>query len=161
MGMALPDVDAMEISAVQKKVFDDRGKELREAVPIPAPMVAMLESALLHMIKVQSDPAAVFIWWVLVLIYASLRFNDGVHVAPDSLELNEDGLSGIVWQTKVERRRRGTRFAVPLASLSGSDWLSEGWTVFQQFKQDRDFFLWNLASEDRFGHTVITAVSNG
>ena len=137
-------------------VISERGKELKEAVPIPVRLVAMLENTVLHFVKVGSDPAAVFLWWVLILIFASLRFNDGIHVAPDLLEMTAEGLAGMVWQTKVDRKRRGTKFAVPMASISGANWLQEGWVIFQPFNQERDFFLWDLASESKFSPTVIT-----
>jgi hypothetical protein len=51
------------------------------------------------------------------MIYASLRFIDAMHVRPDSLEFKEQGLLGLAWQTKVERKRRGTRFMVARTGL--------------------------------------------
>ena len=58
------------------------------------------------MIFENKKAAAVMIWWVLILIYASLRFDDGIHVAPTSLQMSDDVLLGVVWQTKVDRKRR-------------------------------------------------------
>lgn len=48
-------------------------------------------------------------WWVLCLIFASLRFDDGIHVKPRELHLADEGLFGVAWQTKVERKKVGTR----------------------------------------------------
>jgi hypothetical protein len=36
-----------------------------------------------------------------------------MHVRPDELVMNEEGMFGVAWQTKVERKRRGTKFVVP------------------------------------------------
>ena len=71
--------------------------------------------------------------------------------------LTREALVGLVWQTKVERKRKGTRFAVPLCSLVGVSWLEEGWIAFQQFKDDRDFFIWDLVDE---GHFDVVPVSS-
>ena len=72
-----------------------------------------------------------YVWWLLCMVFASLRFNDACHVSTDSLSLQDDGLFGTIWQTKVERRRRGTRFAVARAGVPGRDWLQCGWEEFQ------------------------------
>ena len=73
--------------------------------------------------------------WILILIYGSLRFDDGKHVSPSSLTLERDALYGLIWQTKVERKRKGTRFAVPKCSVSGADWFSIGWDGFSAFSR--------------------------
>ena len=86
----------------------------------------------------------------------SLRWDDGRHVAPHSLELNDDALLGMVWQTKVDRKRRGTRFAVPKCSLSGASWLEIGWHRFKEFSSDRDFFMWDLKSAEEFDTVPIS-----
>ena len=62
--------------------------------------------------------ARLFIWWILCLIFASLRFDDGVHVKPLELSFKDEGLFGVAWQTKVERKRVGTRFVVPRIGFS-------------------------------------------
>ena len=106
--------------------------------------------------KEKKIPAAIFVWWALILIYSSLRFDDGVHVSPTSLQMSNEALLGMVWQTKVERKRRGTRFAVPMCSISDTAWLEIGWEAFQGFLEDRDFFLWDLQDEKTFGPAPIT-----
>ena len=55
------------------------------------------------------------------MIYASLRFDDGIHVNPDCLQFRGGVLLGVCWQIKVERKRRGSRFAVPEVGFSYTD----------------------------------------
>ena len=118
-------------------------------------MVA-LEVLLPLLIKQRADAAAITVWWVLILIYGSLRFDDGIHVAPSSLQLSDEALLGVIWQTKVERKRRGTRFAVPRCSISGVDWLPMGWDLFEHFRSDRDYFIWDLKNEKEFSQAPIS-----
>ena len=148
--MTPPDTGDPAMEAIVAKVYEERGKELREAVPVPLKAVAALEYLVNALILADKIPAAIFVWWILILIYASLRWDDGRHVAPSSLVLTDEALVGMVWQTKVDRKRKGTRFAVPHCSLAGVTWLEEGWHVFQQFKNDRDFFIWDLVDESQF-----------
>ena len=61
----------------------------------------------------KNEALGIFTWWVLILIFASLRWDDGRHVSPQSLEFNDDALLGMVWQTKVDRKRRGTTIESP------------------------------------------------
>ena len=111
--MTPPDLKSGGIVAIEEKVHTDRGKELKEAIPISLHLVGALE----HLLVYQSpDPnkeaSTVFLFWILILIYGSLRFDDGKHVSPSSLTLERDALYGLIWQTKVERKRRGTRFSL-------------------------------------------------
>ena len=71
-------------------------------------MVA-LEVLLPLLIKQRADAAAITVWWVLILIYGSLRFDDGIHVAPSSLQLSDEALLGVIWQTKVEKKKKGNQ----------------------------------------------------
>eukprot|EP00913_Durusdinium_trenchii_P004004 g3708.t1 len=155
--MTPPDAGDPALEAIVAKVYEERGKELKEAVPVPLKAVAALEYLVNALILAGKIPAAIFVWWILILIYASLRWDDGRHVAPSSLTLTGDALVGLVWQTKVERRRKGTRFAVPMCSLAGVTWLEEGWHVFQRFKNDRDFFIWDLVDEGQFDVVPISS----
>ena len=155
--MTPPDAGDPALEAIVAKVYEERGKELKEAVPVPLKAVAALEYFVNALILADKIPAAIFVWWILILIYASLRWDDGRHVAPSSLTLTRDALVGLVWQTKVERRRKGTRFAVPMCSLGGVTWLEEGWHVFQRFKNDRDFFIWDLVDEGQFDVVPISS----
>ena len=85
-----------------------------------------------------------------------MRFDDGKHVCPNSLTLKDEALYGVIWQTKVERKRRGTRFAVPKCSVSGMDWFKAGWEAFQPYVDDRDFFIWDLRTEKEFDRVPVS-----
>eukprot|EP00435_Cladocopium_sp_Y103_P002024 s1300_g1.t1 len=118
---------------------------------------ALIDTVMLpKLIFEKKNAAAITVWWVLILIYASLRFDDGIHVAPSSLVMTQDALLGVVWQTKVERKRRGTRFAVPTCSISGTEWLSMGWDLFKPYRSDRDYFVWELKNEKEFNAAPVT-----
>ena len=145
-----------EIKGIVDKVYTERGKELKEAVPVPFEIVAALEGFVIECFDQDNAALGIFTWWVLILVYASLRWDDGRHVSPQSLELTDDALMGLVWQTKVDRKRRGTRFAVPNCSLSGTQWLEIGWHRFKEFSADRDFFIWDLKSAGEFEDAPIT-----
>lgn len=116
------------------KVYAERGRELKEAIAGLMKLVMALEIYLEDLSRSNKISSTIFIWWVLILIYSSLRFDDGVHVSPTSLEMGEDALLRLVWQTEVERKRKGARFAVPMCSLSDLNWLDIGWKAFQPFK---------------------------
>ena len=60
-----------------------------------------------------STAMRVFVWWLLCTIHASLRFDDAIHVKPTELIMMDEGLFGVAWQTKVDRKQAGTRFMVP------------------------------------------------
>ena len=148
--MEAPDMSDPGFGAIITRIYEERGKELREAVPVDFRLVVALELLMQKQLDKNVQPAGIFLWWTLILIYASLRFDDGRHVDPTSLTLSSEALLGLVWQTKVERRRRGTRFAVPLCSMSGTDWLELGWKAFQPFCTERDYFICDLKSETEF-----------
>ena len=156
LAMFCPDLGEARLKAVIDQVHLEKGKELKEAVPLPPQLVLALEALVPRLVNQGKTAAAIMAWWALILIYASLRFDDGVHVAPSSLELSGDALLGVVWQTKVERKRRGTRFAVPNCSLSGIEWLKIGWDLFQPMISDRDYFIWELKNEKEFTEAPIT-----
>ena len=155
MKAPLLDLSDPQLKAVSDQVHLDRGKELKEAVPLPLKMVAALELYVITLVKEKKEPAAIFVWWTMLLIYSSLRFDDGVHVAPTSLCMTETALLGMVWQTKVERKRRGTRFAVPMCSVSDANWLEVGWNAFQKYISDRDYFIWALQDETKFSQAPV------
>ena len=124
LAIECPDVDHQGLLALQAEVISKRARTLKEAVPIPTQVVRSMELFVVD----EQEPEAIrlFTWWWLCMVFASLRFDDAMHVRPDELVLNEEGLFGVAWQTKVERKRRGTKFVVPHVSFSGSDWLRPG-----------------------------------
>ena len=73
------------------------------------------------------------------MIFASLRFDDAMHVKPSELVWDDQGLFGVAWQTKVERRRRGTKFVVPRVGFKESNWLEIGFELLCEGDLDRDY----------------------
>ena len=112
LAMEPPNVSGHAVGAIVEKVYRERGKELKEAIPLPMVTIAALEYLIDALIHQGKTPAAIFVWWLLILVYGSLRWDDGRHVDPSSLVFTEDAVMGLVWQTKVDRKRRGTRFVM-------------------------------------------------
>ena len=148
LAIECPDLDDAQLVALQKEVVLNRATTLKEAVPVPMEVVRCME--LYVAANDVPDAARLFVWWWLCLIYASLRFDDGIHVSPKELAFTDDGLFGVSWQTKVERKRRGTKFVVPIVSLSGVEWLAIGWDLFDAPSLDRDFWMPDLNSREEF-----------
>ena len=62
----------------------------------------------------------------------SMRFDDHLHIVPSSLRMRAGAFEAVAWQTKCERKRRGTRFIIADVSLSGCAWLAEGYKLLDQ-----------------------------
>ena len=82
--MQAPDPLDVRIMALQKRVYGERGKETREAVPIPLVLVAALERFVCARFRFSQFVLAFFAWWILIMIYSSLRFDDAMHVCTSS-----------------------------------------------------------------------------
>ena len=137
--MELPNLDDRRLRALQEKIVADRAKMLKEAKPIPLGVVGALEGLVLN--EAEGIPARLFVWWILRMIFASLRFDDAVHVNPSELVMKEEGLFGVAWQTKVDRKRVGTRFVVPKVGFARPNWLEVGWELMPSVNFDRDFWI--------------------
>ena len=151
--MQAPDLLDARIMALQKRVYGERGKETREAVPIQLVLAAALERfvcAVQGTFRSSQFVLAFFAWWILIMIYSSLRFDDAMHVVPEALAMKDEALYGVVWQTKVERQKKGTRFAVAKVSVSGEEWIEDGWSAASFEMDDRDYFMKELESAERF-----------
>ncbi|CAE7749104.1 unnamed protein product, partial [Symbiodinium necroappetens] len=61
-----------------------KGKPLKEANPFEIPLVIAMEKFVCS--DIHPKPARIFMWWVLCMIFASLRFDDAIHVKPHELE---------------------------------------------------------------------------
>ena len=141
-----PDLLDARIMALQKKVYGDRGKETREAVPIPLALVAALErfvaarfrTSQFHVVGLDHD----------ILVPEVRRRTP--RRAGEKLVMKDEALYRAVWQTKVERQKKGTRFAAAKVSVSGENWMEEGWSAASFQMDDRDYFLKELESADRF-----------
>ena len=92
IGMQAPDLGDARIMALQKRVYSERGKETREAVPIPLALVAALERFVCSRFRSSQFVMAFFAWWILIMIYSSLRFDDAMHVVPEALAMKDEAL---------------------------------------------------------------------
>ena len=148
LAIECPDLTSAALLAVQNEIVQKRAKTLKEAIPFPLELVACLETFVLS----TEEPAAarVFIWWWLCMVYASLRFDDALHVKPNEIVVNHEGLFGVAWQTKVERKRRGTKFAVPHAGFHDARWLQTGWDLLCLDDLDRDHWVCELGTRENF-----------
>ena len=126
-------------------------KELKEAKPIAFKIVRAMEEGVMRY-RIDRPLLAVFLWKALLMIWSSLRYDDALHVAPNTLEMRNFGLAMKAWQTKVERLRRGTRIVVGDVSISDTPWLSAGFELWTSYCPPAymigDFFL--------FSHETIT-----
>ena len=144
-----PDFDDHRFQALVQQVVNERAKTLKEAIPLPIGVVGALETTV--MCETDQVPLRIFVWWLLCMSFASLRFDDAVHVKPHELEMRDEGLFGVAWQTKVERKRVGTRFVVPKVGFRQSAWLETGWALFKDFQSfDRDYWVPELNARDEF-----------
>ena len=75
--MTAPDLKHGGITAIEAKVHEERGKELKGAIPVSLKLVGALENLLVSYAGQEDRRAAtVFLFWNLILIYGSLRFDD-------------------------------------------------------------------------------------
>ena len=66
---APPDLKHGGIAAVEAKVHEDRGKELKEAIPVSLKLVGALEHLLVSYAGKEDRVAAtVFLFWIMILI---------------------------------------------------------------------------------------------
>eukprot|EP00435_Cladocopium_sp_Y103_P069356 s1247_g33.t1 len=90
-----PDLSHPALPAVQAEIVQKRAATLKEAVPIPMVVIGCVEQ---FVADEEEPPAArLFMWWWLCMVFASLRFDDAMHVKPSELA---EGLFGVAWQTK-------------------------------------------------------------
>ena len=122
IGLPVPDMDDLQIKAVEVDVVERRAQEVREAIALPIDLVRVMECYVVKFSDYKPQVAC-FVGWLLCMVHASLRFNDACHVKPDSLEMQDTGLYGLAWQTKVERKRRGTGFVIAKTGLVHPEWL--------------------------------------
>ena len=149
LAIDLPDMDDQRLKAIQDQIVSARATTLKEAVPIPIAAVGALEGLVLN--PNEFAQTRLFVWWLLCMVFASLRFDDAIHVKPSELVMKDEGLFGVAWQTKVERKRAGTRFMVPKVGFRHHDWLEVGWDPFRLLEvQDRDFWMFELNSKSEF-----------
>ena len=130
LAIDMPDLDDRRLRAIIESVIVKRAKTLKEASPIPIAVVGALELYVCR--EDRHEAARLFVWWILCMIFASLRFDDAIHVRPDELIMNDEGLFGVAWQTKVDRKRAGTKFVVPAVGFENKEWLDQGWMILKK-----------------------------
>ena len=137
--MSCPDTNHDLVRAIEDKVIEARGKEVKEAVPLP---VKVLQDMELLVLKGAGTPKVIFAWWVLCMVYGSLRYDDACHVHPSRLLFDGEALRGTSWQTKKDRKRRGTGFAVANSGFAHPGWLEHGWNLFKKnLMHDSDYWM--------------------
>ena len=146
IGMPIPDLKSEYLVAIENEVFEARGEEVKKAIPFPMDLVAALENMLMSFRKIpEKKPTAYFVWILLLMTYSSLRFSDMLHTKPETLVYNKGVLYGSCWRTKVERKKRGTKFAVPDVAITKKPWLTEGLKIFEEIAPDKsDFMIYHL-----------------
>eukprot|EP00435_Cladocopium_sp_Y103_P066429 s1306_g28.t1 len=102
-----PDLSHPALLAVQAEIVQKRAATLKEAVPIPIEAIGCMELFVTD--DTEPEASRIFVWWWLCMVFASLRFDEAVHVKPKELIITDEGLFDVAWQTKVERKRRGTK----------------------------------------------------
>jgi len=146
IGMPIPDLKSEYLVAIENEVFEARGEEVKKAIPFPMDLVAALENMLMSFRKIpEKKPTAYFVWILLLMTYSSLRFSDMLHTKPETLVYNKGVLYGSCWRTKVERKKRGTKFAVPDVAITKKPWLTEGLKIFEEIAPAKsDFMIYHL-----------------
>ena len=134
---------------LQERVVSRLGceiKELKEAKPIAFKIVQTMEEGVMRY-RIDRPLLAVFLWQALLMIWSSLRHDDALHVAPNTLAMRDFGLAMRAWQTKVEGLRQGTRIVVGDVSISDTPWLSAGFDLWTSYcppaYMDGDFLLFS------------------
>ena len=135
---------------------------LREAPLVPVEAIRALEMYVCR--KSSEYPLlAAFGWQCLVMPWASMRFDDALHTTPSSIDLRGDRLLACAWQSKVDRRRRGSRFIVPRVSLSEEDWLESGFDAWRSAVSkeylESEHWLYNVADFKYFSSGIPTVAS--
>ena len=106
--MLEPELGSQELLAIRDEVNELRRQELREAEEIPVRIVQCMEEAMLEDLP---PVLRILMWFFLLAIWGTLRFDDLLHVRPSSFRLRSDALLGSSWQTKVARKRRSVAFS--------------------------------------------------
>ena len=122
VGLAFPALPSEVVGAIFAQARAPAA-EVREAVALDLGVVRALEVLVGEWVH-QAPGKAILAWQVLCMTFASMRFDDALHVRPSSLELCEGGgvLKLQAWRTKSERKR-ATKVVVVGAGFSGSAWL--------------------------------------
>ena len=120
------------LEALKARVLERQGAETREvteAIGVPLKLAKLLEERML-LDESQQPVFALVTFQILTLMWASMRFDDGLHIAPSSIVIKPEGLILRSWQTKTERKRRGTKYVIGRISFTQDDWVLRGYNIF-------------------------------
>ena len=121
---------------LEKKVFTQRRKPLKEAVPFTIELVKAME---IFVVESAFEAAKVYLWWVLCMIFASLRF---VHVKPLELEIagGHPGrhLRGLVADEDGEEKEGHQVLGARRCGFSDKPWLTSGIDGFRKLFPGKD-----------------------
>jgi hypothetical protein len=131
------------IGAITAHITELRTLNLQVKRVMSIEHVIKLEHLFIKTLADSWDTKALMIGFFLILGMASLRFDDLMHTAPEIVVLVAGALMGVSWQTKVERARRGTKWAMSRGSFGGDyDWVRDWFNLFQTtLAAPRDFFM--------------------
>ena len=145
IGLKTPDLAVPAFMAIEDRVYERAGKELKEAVPLDVRFITSLEHCVTQWAQDGRLCRAIRAWQALCMTWGSMRFDDALHVRPDTVHDCGAALRCVAWQTKTERKGRGTRFAVCKASFSSGDWVAAGLAAYRQtipkIAEKSDFWL--------------------
>ena len=114
--------------ALENKVKQHTMKKVKEAPAWPIQVIILLEMCIFGPF---GDAIKVFAGFVLVMIFASLRWNDTMRSRPDDLTLRQDCLTGHSWQTKTCKLGRHMAYAVVRAGFSqAGDWVATWYAIY-------------------------------
>ena len=131
------------IGAISAHITELRTLNLNVKRVMTVDHVIKLEHLFLKILAQGWDTKALMTGFFLILGMASLRFDDLMHSAPELVVLVAGALMGVSWQTKVERSRRGTKWAMSRGAFGGEyDWVRDWFALFQTtLAQPRDYFM--------------------
>ena len=113
-----PMLEALKARALERQGVETR--EVTEAIGVPLKLAKLLEERML-LDESQQPVFALVTFQILTLMCASMRFDDGLHIAPSSIVIKPEGLVLRSWQTKTERKRWG---------VIGRIWVLRGYSIF-------------------------------
>ena len=163
IGLAFPALPSEVVGAVFAQAKAPAA-EAREAVALDLGVVRALEVLVGEWVA-QAPGKAILAWQVLCMTFASMRYDDALHVRPSSLELCEGGgvLKLQAWRTKTERQR-ATKVVVVGAGFSGSAWLQQGYACWAERCGEAlsvDFWLFDTTPLRPLSYQAFTARVRG
>ena len=117
----------------------------RSAPPLTVAMLLSLELTVVDSETPEYHRALV--WIILICIWACLRLSDLEGIDPRRATMSSAGFKGIVSKTKTtgpgKRVLEVPIFVHRRAGISGVDWLTTGWGIWEQYNAShpRDYFL--------------------